>query len=967
MRRRITLYIGDSPVDLSDDSFVLFNWAFEDLSNPTVVKNSWSQSVTLPGTDRNNAVFGQYFRPDHRVGSGGGDTGADFNPLRRTPFRILSETNEVLQEGYVRLDSVSRRGTWIVSWSVTLYGGLGSFFYALSYDDGGNKRTLADLDYLGTSVPDDELTFVITKDTVSQAWAADMDGGSVDGKWKVINFAPCYNGIPGGEFSADKGVGKPDEFGLVNSVTEDGETYDIENTNQTALFNLAKEVDEWAAKDLRSYLQRPVFALRALFEAVSDPAQNGGFEADLSALTDSSFPYSRLWMTLPMLPSLSPDIPDSIALSPTGMITASKEIARFNISGLPSGVILDMSLKFQLEAVVADITQNALYLYSAQTVTGEGGVQINYRRTAVLFVQLIAYDSGGSMIAGTPVKGIYNYSGSLDVRTPAAMAEQVSYYAPFIPEDQEEGSHGVFEASPVSAVWNRDSGSYFRLNSLLSFSLADVVNCAYVAVNVTAYQVGTSQAAGQSEIFDINSGGTQSVPTLYTSFSDISTGHAAGAMRAVSGTGTSSASVVAAPLRSGATVTKRILLSTEYTPADYLLGFCKMFGFIFVYDGAARKVTVMRREDFYNTGEDTIDLTERVDRSQEVVIEPFAFTAKWYDMALEGSGTAFEDTYMKVYGRDYGSQRINTGYEFDSDTVDLLEGIPFRSAPASLLRSRYMNYIRVGGQFRPSPFVDKGNTYTLWNEAGDTKDVEISCPPTNASVGYYNSRLGYDVQSAAKVQLYDSDGAAVDGQGVLLMRNGTANYPYFKLTDDTPEMDLLNEGQACWLLEPGTAAGITVPVFTRCIYGSGVTRSLDMGAPQEVDIPGVTYGDDAAIYPQAWRAYLQDRYDADSKVMRCRVDLSGLPVGQRLLRRFFWYEGALWVLNSIGNYSMTTWDFAEGEFVQVQSKAAYTAGQYGSASQEPSEEPDEPDDPVVPALEVNVESLKFDSGGVLIH
>ena len=373
MRRRITLYIGDSPVDLSDDSFVLFNWAFEDLSNPTVVKNSWSQSVTLPGTDRNNAVFGQYFRPDHRVGSGGGDTGADFNPLRRTPFRILSETNEVLQEGYVRLDSVSRRGTWIVSWSVTLYGGLGSFFYALSYDDGGNKRTLADLDYLGTSAPDDELTFVITKDTVSQAWAADMDGGPVDGKWKVINFAPCYNGIPGGEFSADKGVGKPSDFGLENRVAEDG--------------NLAEEVDEWAAKDLRSYLQRPVFALRALFEAVSDPAQNGGFEADLSALTDTDFPYSRLWMTLPLLPSLSPEIPDSIALSPTGMITASKEIARFNISGLPSGVILDMSLKFQLEAVVADITQNALYLYSAQTVTGEGGVQINYRRTAVLFVQ----------------------------------------------------------------------------------------------------------------------------------------------------------------------------------------------------------------------------------------------------------------------------------------------------------------------------------------------------------------------------------------------------------------------------------------------------------------------------------------------------------------------------------------------------------------------------------------------------
>lgn len=928
MRRRITLYIGGTAVDLSDDSFILFNWAFEDLSNPTVVKNSWSQQVTLPGTDTNNAVFGQYFRPDHRVGSGSGLTGTDFNPLRRTPFKIFSETNEVLQEGYVRLDSVSRKGTWIVSWTVTLYGGLGSFLYSLSYDDEGDKRTLADLDYLGTSDPEGELNFVITADTVREAWDTDMNGGSVDGKWKVINFASCYNGIPGGEFSADKGLGMPSKFGLENRVKDGDEVYDIGNTNGMALFNLAEEVDEWAVKDLRSYLQRPVFAMRALFAAVSDPDQNGGYDVDLSALTASSFPYSRLWMTLPMLPSLSPDIPDSITISPYGMITNNREVARFNIKGLPLGVVLDMSLNFQLDAVLSSVTQNTLYLYSAQTVMGTGRLSTTYRRTAVLFIQLIAYDSNGNMLAGTPVKAVYNYSGTISaIRTPAGMAEQLGYYAPYVPDDQPEGSHGVFEAAPVNAVWNKGTG-YHRLASLLSFSLSGVRNCSYVAVNVTAYHLGTSQVFGSSETFDDNSGGDRSTPTLYTAFNDISTGVRASAMQAVDGSGSSEAEVTAAPLRSGATVTKRILLSTESTPADYLLGFCKMFGFVLVYDNAARKVTAMRREDFFNTELETIDLTDRIDTSREVVIEPFAFTAKWYEMGLEGSGTSFEDAYANFYGRDYGSQRINTGYDFDSETVDLLEDIPFRSAPGTLLHSRYLNYITVGSQFRPSPFVDKGNTYTLWNDSGDTKDVDISCPPTNASVGYYNSRKGYDRQAAAKVQLYDSDGAAVDGQGVLLMRNGAASYPYFKLTDDTPEMDLLNEGRACWLLEPGTPAGVTVPVFSRYLYGSQITRSLDLGAPSEVDIPGVEYGEDAAIYPQAWRAYLRDRYDVNSKVMRCRVDLSGLQVGQQLLRRFFWYQGAVWVLNSIGNYSMTTWDFAECEFVQVQDIKNYISGQY---------------------------------------
>ena len=50
MRRRVSLYIVDRLVDLDDGSFILFNWAQEDLSNPTVVKNSYTQQITLKGT-----------------------------------------------------------------------------------------------------------------------------------------------------------------------------------------------------------------------------------------------------------------------------------------------------------------------------------------------------------------------------------------------------------------------------------------------------------------------------------------------------------------------------------------------------------------------------------------------------------------------------------------------------------------------------------------------------------------------------------------------------------------------------------------------------------------------------------------------------------------------------------------------------------------------------------------------------
>ena len=195
MRRKISLYIGDQLADLDDQSFILFNYQMDDLSNPTIVKNSYSQQITLKGTPANNRIFGDYFRTDRMVANTGGQTGVDFNASQKVPFTIYNETSEILESGYVKLDSISRQRQDI-QYKVTLYGGLGSFFYALSYDENGNKRTLADLDYLGTDSPDTELNFIINAETVHEAWRRLQEDTTESSIWDVINFAPAYNGIP---------------------------------------------------------------------------------------------------------------------------------------------------------------------------------------------------------------------------------------------------------------------------------------------------------------------------------------------------------------------------------------------------------------------------------------------------------------------------------------------------------------------------------------------------------------------------------------------------------------------------------------------------------------------------------------------------------------------------------------------------------------------------------------------------
>ena len=88
MRRKISLYIADRLVDLDEQSFILFNYAMEDLTNPAVLKNSYSNKITIKGTPNNNTLFGDIFRLDRAVTYDGSNIGIAFNPSRKTPFVI---------------------------------------------------------------------------------------------------------------------------------------------------------------------------------------------------------------------------------------------------------------------------------------------------------------------------------------------------------------------------------------------------------------------------------------------------------------------------------------------------------------------------------------------------------------------------------------------------------------------------------------------------------------------------------------------------------------------------------------------------------------------------------------------------------------------------------------------------------------------------------------------------------------
>ena len=888
MRRKIELYIGERRADQDDQGLVLYNYAFTDLEKPTAVKNSFSKQITLPGTPGNAAIFGHAGRVDRRTASG-------FHPGRKTEFRLYDEKGCIIERGYLRLDSVERDGALVKGYKVSLFGGLGEFFYTLSYKGNGDKRTLAGLDY---PVPLTE--FSITSGYVAGAWYTlsnyDPRTDDILNMDEIINFAPAYNGAPSSDFSADKAIIYPQAVGLPAGVT-DGDDYYHTQSNY-ALLNLTGERDEWAAKDLRSYLQRPILSWRAFLEAVKRTAlYEGQITLDYSAVPKDL--YCDYWKTLPSIPSLGSFRQQSGDLEITYISEQiyGNYLARFSVYGAPTGAKVTANISARPFWKTPDLFPD----YDPYTTIDNSG----YRYRTLLFVQLVA-ESGGIMIGGSDVKCVCDWTD----KTGASLAEAVGF-TPWVEADienpvavsvQHPEERGYRYADSLNFEITSQAPTEYKLYYKF-YRLRDVVMGYEESINgFTEYHLGTLRSTGgvveyeYGDLFSDSESGTYTTPS--------------------------------GP-RSGAMIDPYKLLESAHTPAEYLTAWAKMHGLVFTYDPEAKKVSIIPRQSFF--GGDAIDLTARIDRSKAITIQPLNLTSKWYEMRGEAAQGAFADEYANTYGQPYGIQRIDTGYDFDAKAVDIMDGLAMKAAAVVLDRSPYWNIIVQNTKYLPSLFVDKGNTYTLWTDDGKTKEFQVPCPLSSASITYYNGTYnGCDADGCAKLEFRDAENKPLDGDDVLCTLVGWNTYAHLDITDDTAIMLSLNDGKPCWDLTLQADNSTTIPIFNRynAGYDTEINWSLDYGIPREVDIPGVAFNvEKGSLYLRFWKAYLSDLLNEDTKVMKCRVDLRGLEVGQSLLGRFFYYEGAVWVLNKIKNYSLTTWDPVECEFVQVQNVDNYKSGQ----------------------------------------
>ena len=288
----IELYINNQQVQFNKPPEINIVLQHEDVHNPTIVKNSFSHTIKVNGTKENNKLFNCFYENNRITGN------EVFNPNIKVPF-VLYNNGDVVEKGYCKLIEVKRKGNDI-EYSIQLFGGLGQFLYNLSYNEEGEELRLSDLTYTDD---DSKLNFVVNKDTINDAWSSNIfDDNSI---YSLINFAPCYNGIPE-DFDSNKVAinvnNLPSSISIDTTISDDeGVLYT--DINGYVLAELPNELDDTQVKDYRSYLQRPIIRVKEIIKACCNPNNNNGWEVELDEdfFNDNNPYYNDAWMTLPLL------------------------------------------------------------------------------------------------------------------------------------------------------------------------------------------------------------------------------------------------------------------------------------------------------------------------------------------------------------------------------------------------------------------------------------------------------------------------------------------------------------------------------------------------------------------------------------------------------------------------------------------------------------------------------------------
>ena len=348
-------------------------------------------------------------------------------------------------------------------------------------------------------------------------------------------------------------------------------------------------------------------------------------------------------------------------------------------------------------------------------------------------------------------------------------------------------------------------------------------------------------------------------------------------------------------ITSGSYVSFKDMVDSDITQGDFLINFSKLFGLVYDTDSIAYDNSIrLKTRNSYHKDYKIIDWTDKIDYSKSFKQTPLTFNTKYLSLAYNPMESYYEKKYLKTYDDAYGIQKIDTGFDFNDNTTQLINNQLFKQT------------IMVKGE----ALLNGGPVPAYFDKAN-------------------NERSPIDAQYSLLFWNQDSS-----------LNNYT---PSIRIIDDMESMhdeSIGGDEEPCWVdtstLNTYRSVKLHAPSTLRSheIQQSDdkkITQvfSWDLGYPQSnyAKWSTSTYPSSATIYSNYWKSYIADLYDVNTRILKCYVYLSPTEMTKFSFKNFVKIGDTLWHPNQIIDYNPLSNNPVQVELIKVNDISAYTDSQ----------------------------------------
>ena len=938
MNAEITLKINGNKVDvLNSEEFAqqfAITYSFSDLYEPDKVTDSYSKSITLPGTANNNAIFGHIWKFDF-------NNVDKFNASQLSDFQLFLN-NELWQTGTAQLQEISIKDN-VISYKVVLFGSITRVMSMLLNSDieDENNKLLRNLNYKS------KLTHTLTPEMIGRMWNGHCHTGYIDLE-DYMQYIPCQNGLYD-NFSSNKALRYKNRKWVVGPVVESASNADI-NSGDT-------EFDEYTMNEYRVEYQRPAMKMNKLIEQIcTDIAPDASINLDRDFFNNNNPYWNNTYLTLSQYTTetyegyitAEMDQNDVYVYVPleeeqfTLDFKFKQTDGEFQLFAPDSSTVIyyenisgkkTISIEFKIRVLVMNDStiRSDMYLLNG-TWAGEIGDEmvIGKKLSRERWpVSVKAYSEGMQSIGVNGGRGLYawarkniaNWGNMSDdehtgssiknlTRTAAAGYVYNSTYS----TTYRYGYPISFSTLTTNPAWTPTVDSYYTwMPFKFNFDVSDLTGEGTIQLELSGITHNFTQwqlrpvGGGSSRYF---LAAKKSLPVLLV-IAPI-TKNNEWPSEAAGFTGKSVTANYNTAIRSGdnshgeysGVVSSRVttvdMFDTTTTQGQVLLDYTKLLGLLYDVDKEGN-LNILSRNKYFNDYK-IIDWSSKVDYSKEIKFKPLTFDARYFEMKYKAGDTYYENKYKNEFGLEYGEKKINTGLAFNSETKQFLGTTIFTNTIIS---------------------ADVRRTYT-----GSDKGII-----------YMNE------DPIPMPALYQKDGetkSSADLKYNLLFRKSYRDNQFdgYITCDSSIMMDSSNGGgEYCWWDRYQYGEGSDIA--TNCIilaknYGGIPTFSThyddyswDIGLPR-ISYDGTMsndYSSASTVYSRYWENYISEIYNVRNKILTCYVRLSWIEILNFSFKNFVTINGVLYHPNKLLNVNPLSDDPVQVELIQVQDINAYTSGQ----------------------------------------